>query len=165
MRKITKRSAAIAAAAVVAVGAAGAAYAVNGWGVGGTGTAEATTSAIVPMTATINLGTKLYPGLKADAIAKVTNTNNFPVILDTAVTALPATVSVTGANAAACKAALLAPPSPLTLGRPGRCHGGRHPGRTGRHGHLHRRADAQRDVRRQHHPPRLHLQRHQLRLI
>jgi hypothetical protein len=80
MRTITKRSAAIASAAVLAVGAAGGAWAA-GWLVNGTGSATATTASITDMTATVEVVGNLYPGKQIDAVAKVTNPNEFPVTI------------------------------------------------------------------------------------
>jgi hypothetical protein len=116
MRKFSKRSMAITAAAVVAVGAGGAAFAAaTGWDIGGTGTADASTSTIVNMTATADMGTnKVYPGLVTTVNTAITNLNDFPVNLNTtAIT--PTGVQVTvGAGAAACQTALMGAPSTLT---------------------------------------------------
>ncbi len=80
MRKITKRSAAIAAAAVLAVGAAGGAYAA-GWLVAGEGTASASADTAKPISATVTLasGVKLAPGTERNAVVTFTNPNDFAV--------------------------------------------------------------------------------------
>jgi hypothetical protein len=82
MRKITKRSAAIAVAAVVAVGAAGTAWAA--WSLSGTGSASAAAGTAVPLTVTGAPVVKaLVPGSKSDVTFKVKNTNSFPVLITT----------------------------------------------------------------------------------
>jgi hypothetical protein len=81
MRKITKRSAAIATAAVLGVGGAGGAAA---WAAGwfkGHGSVTANTASIHDLQATVNLADKLYPGKTTSASASVTNTNDYPVKL------------------------------------------------------------------------------------
>lgn len=81
MRKITKRSAAIAAAAVIGTGALGGAAWANGWLINGTGSASAAGAKITGMTAVITLNRTAYPGRVLTASAKVTNPNEFPVNL------------------------------------------------------------------------------------
>src|SRR4051794_25358828 len=84
MRKITKRSAAIIAASVIAVGGGAAAWA-GGWLAKGTATGTASTSDIIPISATVSLGAaKIYPGISTTATATVNNPNDFNVILDVA---------------------------------------------------------------------------------
>jgi hypothetical protein len=81
MRKITKRSAAIATAAVLGVGGAGGAAA---WAAGwfkGHGSVTATTASIQDLQATVLLTDKLYPGKSTSASASVMNTNEYPVKL------------------------------------------------------------------------------------
>jgi hypothetical protein len=81
MRKITKRSAAIISATVIAVGGAGAAWAFTSWG-DGAGTANATTSTIVPLSATATVSGNLFPGQSVDLTnVSVTNTNDYDVKL------------------------------------------------------------------------------------
>lgn len=82
MGKNSKRAAAITAAAVVAIGGAGAAAYAAGWLTTGTATATASTSDVLPMTATIVLNDKIYPGRALIATAKFTNPNDFKVALD-----------------------------------------------------------------------------------
>ena len=80
MRKITKRSAAVAAAAVVAVGATGAAWAA--WSISGTGSAKAKAGTVVPLEVTgAPVVDDLVPGSKSDVTIKVKNKNKFPVTI------------------------------------------------------------------------------------
>jgi hypothetical protein len=120
MRKLTKRSAAITAAAVVAIGAGGAAFAAaTGWDIGGTGSAQADTATILPLTATANMGAaKVFPGLVTTVSTAVSNPNDFPVSLNqTPVVPTGVTVTV-GTGAAACQTHLSAHPEILTASFP-----------------------------------------------
>ncbi|RSM67839.1 hypothetical protein DMB66_14760 [Actinoplanes sp. ATCC 53533] len=82
MRKITKRSAAIAVAAVVAVGATGAAWAA--WSISGSGKASAKAGTVVPLTVTGDpVVDALVPGSKSSVTFKVKNDNKFPVTIQT----------------------------------------------------------------------------------
>jgi hypothetical protein len=105
MRKITKRSAAIAAAAVIAVGGGAAAFA-SGWLIDGTGTATATGAEAKPLTAAISLSGKAYPGAKLKAIARVSNPNEFPVIVNQFTGASNFTATRGGTSNADCLTAL-----------------------------------------------------------
>jgi hypothetical protein len=81
MRKITKRSATVAAAVVIAVGGGTAAFAyATGWFQGG-GTAAAYSSTIQPVTATIVIPdtAHLYPGASIPLTGAVTNPNDYKV--------------------------------------------------------------------------------------
>jgi hypothetical protein len=81
MRKITKRSAAIATAAVLGVGGAGGAAA---WAAGwfkGHGSVTATTATVQDLEARATLAGNLYPGKTVNADASVKNTNEYPVKL------------------------------------------------------------------------------------
>jgi len=129
MRKITKRTAAIATAAVIGIGALGGAAWANGWLVNGTGTASAAGAKITNMTAVITLDKTVYPGRVVTASAKVTNPNEFPVSL-TAVTGAGApTATRGGGDNAACRGKLTAlgvnailpvlPTTPITVGPTG----------------------------------------------
>jgi len=80
MRKITKRSAAVAVAAVVAVGATGAAWAA--WSISGSGSASAKAGTVVPLEVTGDpVVEDLVPGSKSDVTFKVKNKNKFPVTI------------------------------------------------------------------------------------
>jgi hypothetical protein len=82
MRKITKRSAAVAVAAVVAVGATGAAWAA--WSITGTGSAKAKAGTVVPLKVTGEpVVDDLFPGSKSDVTFTVKNENKFPVTIKT----------------------------------------------------------------------------------
>ena len=78
MRKITKRSAAIAAAVVLGVGAAGAAWA---WVIGGSGTGTATAATVQSLGVTATISPDLYPTGSVNVTAHVTNPNTFPVVI------------------------------------------------------------------------------------
>ena len=96
MRKITKRSAVVAGAAAVIIGGGAAAWAVNGWTIGGKGSAEAQAATITPLEASATIKDKIYPGLKTTITTSVKNLNDFPVqltgkIQPTKVTTSPAT--------------------------------------------------------------------------
>lgn len=96
MRKITKRSAAIAVAAVVAVGGAGAAWAA--WSISGTGTASASAGTAVALTVTSTpVVTPLVPGSKSSVTLTVENDNKFPVKINSVTFG-----TFTSAPAAAC---------------------------------------------------------------
>jgi hypothetical protein len=80
MRKITKRSAAVAVAAVVAVGATGAAWAA--WSISGSGSASAKAGTVVPLEVISEpVVDDLVPGSKSDVTFKVKNKNKFPVTI------------------------------------------------------------------------------------
>jgi hypothetical protein len=110
MGKNTKRSAIVAGVATVLIGGAAAAWAVNGWTVGGSGTADADASKIIPLTATASLGDKIYPGKQTTITMKVTNKNDFAVKLTGGIS--PNAFTVSGAPTAAenttCYNALIA---------------------------------------------------------
>ena len=79
MRKLTKRSTAIAASTVVALGAAGAAWAA--WSLTGSGSAEAQAGSVVALKVT-SAGLPaggLTPGNPTTVLLSVRNTNKFPV--------------------------------------------------------------------------------------
>ena len=79
MRKITKRSAAIATAAVLGVGGAGGAAAwAAGW-FSGDGTTTAATEKALPISATITVKDALYPGATSAAGVTATNPNKYAV--------------------------------------------------------------------------------------
>ena len=82
MRKITKRSAAIAAAAVIGVGGLGVAAFANGWLVTGTGFTQAQASEVKPMFADAYLAENIYPGAVGSATVYIDNANDFPVAID-----------------------------------------------------------------------------------
>jgi hypothetical protein len=119
MRKITKRSAVIAAVAVVGIGGGAAWAATNGWDITGSGTGDASAATITPLSATADLGTTtVYPGLITSTVTKIDNPNDFPVKLNGGnVTPTGVTASV-GPNASACQSALMAAPSMLTANLP-----------------------------------------------
>jgi hypothetical protein len=119
MRKITKRSAVIAAVAVVGIGGGAAWAATNGWDITGTGTGDASAATITPLTATADLGqTNVYPGLTTTTVTKIDNPNDFPVKLNGG-NVTPTGVAVTNVStAAACQSALIAAPSTLTASLP-----------------------------------------------
>jgi hypothetical protein len=81
MRKMTKRTAAIATAFVLGLGAIGGAAWASGWLIEGKGKASATGADIKEMNADITLDGKVYPGVKRTATALVDNPNEFPVNL------------------------------------------------------------------------------------
>jgi hypothetical protein len=81
MRKITKRSAAIAATAVLALGAIGGAAWAGGWLIKGEADVSATGAKVQDMSAKITLDGNAYPGRVLTATAKVNNPNEFPVNL------------------------------------------------------------------------------------
>jgi hypothetical protein len=104
MAKFTKRSAAVIAGTAVVVLGGGAAFAaVNGWSIGGSGSAEANVATITPLTATAVINGNIYPGKVTTITTKINNPNEFPV-------KLTGTISPTGATvtpaAAACLSAL-----------------------------------------------------------
>ena len=93
MRKITKRSATVAAAVVIAVGGGTAAFAyASGWFQGG-GNASAYSSTILPVTATITIpdAAHLYPGASIPLSGAVNNPNDYKVKVTS--------VSITGVSA------------------------------------------------------------------
>jgi hypothetical protein len=128
MRKITKRSAVIAAVAVVGIGGGAAWAATNGWDITGSGTGDASAATITPLTATADLGTTtVYPGLTTNTVTKIDNPNDFPVKLN------GGNVTPTGvtATASACQSALMAAPSTLTASLPAGAVIGKHSTATG----------------------------------
>ncbi|MEU4237998.1 hypothetical protein [Actinoplanes sp. NPDC026619] len=110
MGKNSKRSAVVAGVAAVIIGGGAAAWAFTGWTVGGTGTADADASKIIPLTATASLGSNIYPGKVTTITMKVTNQNDFKVKLTGSIS--PTAFTVSGANTAAenttCYNALIA---------------------------------------------------------
>jgi hypothetical protein len=104
MRKITKRSAAIAAAAVIAVGGGAAAFA-SGWLVDGNGTANATGAKVQNMNADVALNGTVFPGRLLTATAKIDNPNEFPVNI-TGITGGSIAAKRSGAVDTACTNAL-----------------------------------------------------------
>ncbi|MFF5079855.1 hypothetical protein ACFY36_22615 [Actinoplanes sp. NPDC000266] len=89
---MTKRSAIVTATAVLAVGAGAAAWAANGWTVDGKGTASAEGAEIKALNAHAAVVDKLYPGVVTKISLTVDNPNEFPVILDKAITPTKFTV-------------------------------------------------------------------------
>ncbi|WP_229071496.1 hypothetical protein [Actinoplanes sp. DH11] len=82
MRKLTKRSTAVIAGTAAVVIGGGAAWAtVNGWEIGGSGTAEADTASITPLTATAQINGKIFPGKVTTITTSVNNPNEFKVQL------------------------------------------------------------------------------------
>ena len=77
MRKISKRSIAIAAAVVIATGGAGAAWAA--WTLTGTGNTSASAATVVPLSIAESPVEGLSPGVTSNIKFVVTNTNKFPV--------------------------------------------------------------------------------------
>jgi hypothetical protein len=79
MRKLTKRSTAVAVSTVVALGAAGAAWAA--WSLNGSGSAQARAGSVLPLEVTgAGLpGGGLSPGNSAPVLLTVQNKNRFPV--------------------------------------------------------------------------------------
>jgi hypothetical protein len=103
MRKITKRSAAIAAAAVLAVGAAGGAYAA-GWLVNGEATASATAAEAKDLNATVTVNGAVYPGASLPVTVAVNNENAFAVKV-TKIDIKPGSYKINGgANKGGCNA-------------------------------------------------------------
>ena len=94
MRKITKRTAAIAAASVIAVGAAGAAFA---WSLTGTGSASAGAAGISDLSVQSAAVGIIKPGANNVTI-KVNNPNKYPVRVTNAV--FSASTVPAGCNAA-----------------------------------------------------------------
>jgi hypothetical protein len=85
MRKITKRSAAVATGAVLAVAGGTAAFAVaSGW-FSGSGTVYASSSTIKTVQATVDTRSlsNLYPGKSVKVVGTVNNPNDFSVQIDT----------------------------------------------------------------------------------
>lgn len=97
MRKITKRSAAIATAAVIGVGAAGAAWAA--WQVDTDAQVQASAGSAAKLVVTAQPVSGLYPGAKKAVTVSVANPNDFPVKITTIT---GPTVTVDG-NPAGCK--------------------------------------------------------------
>jgi hypothetical protein len=108
MRKITKRTAAIATAAVLGLGALGGAAWANGWLIKGKGEASATGAKVNDMTAKITLDKNVYPGRAVTATAKVNNPNEFPVNLTGITGAGDLKATRGGSSNAACVSALAA---------------------------------------------------------
>jgi hypothetical protein len=106
MRKNTKRSAVVAGVATVIIGGGVAAWAVTGWDIGGSGTANASASEVKDLHAISTFNHSLYPGFEAQMATTVGNDNEFPVKLKGTVGITD--VSVTPASDA-CKAGVAAP--------------------------------------------------------
>ncbi|WP_306204219.1 hypothetical protein [Actinoplanes sp. RD1] len=84
MSKTAKRSAVIATVAAIAVGGLGVTAWAAGWFAEGTATGTAQSEDIKPLSATITLDGKIFPGAKRNAIVKVNNPNEFKVALNKA---------------------------------------------------------------------------------
>lgn len=86
MRKFSKRSVAVVAGTAAVVIGGGAAFAaVNGWTIGGKGTAEAKTAEIKQLSATAVINGNIYPGKVTTITTKIDNPNEFPVQLTGAI--------------------------------------------------------------------------------
>jgi hypothetical protein len=96
MRTFNKRSAAIAAAAAIAVGGAGAGAYAAGWFVNGDVDAEATVATVIRMNSTLTLTGTIYPGANLDAVLTVTNSNQFPVTIESVADPAPAAITIDG---------------------------------------------------------------------
>jgi hypothetical protein len=101
MRKITKRSAAVAGAIVIAIGGGTAAFAyASGW-FNGTGNLTATSATVQPVTATITAVGNVWPNHAAAASVSIGNFNQYPVTAKAVDTASPPVVTVFDNAAAA----------------------------------------------------------------
>jgi hypothetical protein len=117
MRKSAKRSAVIATVAAVAVGGFGVTAWAAGWFATGTATGTAQSEDIKPLSATIVLNGKIYPGATRTATVKVNNPNEFKVALDTASAPIFTVKKVPGgADNSACASTLT--PAIISLGNP-----------------------------------------------
>ncbi|MEV6347792.1 hypothetical protein [Actinoplanes sp. NPDC051851] len=104
MRKLTKRSTAVAAGVAVAVIGGGAAFAAaTGWNIGGTGKGTAKAAEIKPLTATSTLTGNIYPGVTLPFTTKFKNTNEFDVVLNGKSSITSAAVTPADAKATSCE--------------------------------------------------------------
>jgi hypothetical protein len=114
MRKFTKRSAVIAGVTVVALGGGAAWATITGWGIAGTGKANAKAADIKPLTATSTFNGNLYPGVTRTLTTKMTNPNEFKVKLTGEAAVANAIVTPDDADATNCETALKTPGAFIT---------------------------------------------------
>ena len=108
MRKITKRSAVVAGISAVVIAGGAAAWAA-GWGIEGTGKADAKGAQIKALTATSVFDKNLYPDVTAELTTIMKNPNEFKVQLTGNAAVTGATVTPADTNADTCEAALVTP--------------------------------------------------------